>query len=76
LARTGKDISIRELALIIKDVVKYHGELEWDVAKPDGMPRKLLDVTRIHSLGWQPTIELNEGISLSYQHYLSLFPNP
>lgn len=67
---TGKDISIRELALLIKEVVGYTGEIRFDPEKPDGMPRKLLDVSRITALGWRPSISLREGIAATYQWYL------
>src|SRR6188472_4713301 len=56
----GEDVSIRELAELICDVVGYNGEVLWDKTKPDGTPRKLLDVTRIRALGWQPTISLRK----------------
>src|SRR5262249_15758359 len=58
----GEDISIRELAEVICDIVGFEGELLWDTSKPDGTPRKLLDVTKIRALGWQPTIPLRKGI--------------
>jgi len=64
---TGTDVSIKELALIIKDVVGYEGELQFDVSKPDGTPRKLMDVDRLHKLGWKHTIELREGIERTYK---------
>jgi GDP-L-fucose synthase len=67
---TGRDISIRELALLIKDVVGYEGELAFDASKPDGTPRKLMDVSRIMALGWSPGISLREGIESTYQWYL------
>ncbi len=60
---TGKDISIKELAKKIALEVGYQGEIKWDISKPDGTPKKLLDISRIQSLGWQPTISLDEGIS-------------
>jgi GDP-L-fucose synthase len=62
----GKDISIAELALLIKDVVKYSGSIEFDASKPDGTPRKLLDTTRLTSLGWQPSTQLADGIASTY----------
>lgn len=58
----GEDISIKELALLIKDIVQYEGELVFNTSKPDGTPRKLLDVSKLHSLGWKHTIGLREGI--------------
>ena len=66
----GADISIRELAALICDVVGFRGELKWDRSKPDGTPRKLLDVSRIKKLGWQPTISLRDGIARLYEWFL------
>src|SRR5438105_12846178 len=66
----GEDISIRELAELICDVVGFDGELAWDTTKPDGTPRKLLDVTRLHDLGWQATITLRDGIAQTYDWFL------
>src|SRR2546422_2275947 len=66
----GEDILIRELAELICDVVGFDGELAWDTTKPDGTPRKLLDVTRLHDLGWQATISLRDGIALTYDWFL------
>lgn len=63
----GEDISIRELAELVCDVVGFDGELAWDRGKPDGTPRKLLDVSKIRSLGWQPKIPLREGIARTYE---------
>jgi GDP-L-fucose synthase len=67
----GKDISIRELAELICDVVGFDGELAWDTTKPDGTPRKLLDITKLHDLGWQPTIPLRDGIAQTYHWFLA-----
>jgi GDP-L-fucose synthase len=67
----GEDVSIRELAELICEVVGFEGELAWDKMKPDGTPRKLLDVTRIRALGWQPTIPLREGIARMYEWFLA-----
>jgi len=64
---TGSDISILELAAMIKKVVGYEGEIIWDTTKPNGTPRKLLEVSKIHSLGWQHTIDLKEGIETVYK---------
>lgn len=64
---TGKDISIKELALLIKDIVKFSGEILWNTNKPDGTPRKLLDVSLIHSLGWEHSIDLKKGITKVYK---------
>src|SRR6266496_3605853 len=62
----GEDISILELAELICDVVGFRGELRWDRSKPDGTPRKLLDISRIKNLGWEPTIALRDGIARFY----------
>jgi GDP-L-fucose synthase len=67
----GEDITIRELAELISDVVGFNGELVWDKTKPDGTPRKLLDVTRIRALGWRPAIPLRQGIAQTYQWFLA-----
>lgn len=67
---TGEDLSIKDLAFIIKDIVGYTGEVEFDTTKPDGTPRKLMDVSKLHSKGWKHTVELNEGIKLAYQDFL------
>ena len=68
---TGNDLSIAALALLIKEVVGYEGELVFDATKPDGTPRKLMDVSKLHQLGWKHKIELKEGLALTYQNYLS-----
>jgi GDP-L-fucose synthase len=67
----GEDVTIRELAELICDVVGFDGELVWDKTKPDGTPRKLLDVTRIRALGWQPRIPLRQGIAKTYEWFLA-----
>jgi len=67
---TGHDLSIAALALLIKDVVGYEGELVFDATKPDGTPRKLMDVSKLHALGWTHKVELREGLELAYQDYL------
>jgi len=66
----GEDISIRELAELICDVVGFRGELKWDRSKPDGTPRKLLDVSKIKKIGWQPTISLRDGVAQLYEWFL------
>ena len=68
---TGKDITIKELALTIKNVINYDGELHFDVSKPDGTPRKLLDVTKINELGWRYKTELIDGLKLTYKDFNS-----
>jgi GDP-L-fucose synthase len=70
----GEDISIRELAELICDVVGFEGELAWDTTKPDGTPRKLLDVSKIHALGWQHRIGLRDGVARTYQWFLENQP--
>ena len=64
---TGEDISIKDLALTIKDVVGFTGELRFDASKPDGTPRKLMDVSKLHSVGWKHKIELKQGIEAVYK---------
>jgi GDP-L-fucose synthase len=66
----GEDLSIRELAELVRDVVGYSGALRLDPSKPDGTPRKLLDVTRLNALGWRPQIRLREGVAASYDWFL------
>ena len=65
----GEDISIRELTELICDVVGFDGELAWDTTKPDGTPRKLLDVTKLRALGWKPAITLRKGIAQTYDWF-------
>src|SRR6266403_5417670 len=65
----GEDISIHELAELICEVVGFDGELAWDTSKPDGTPRKLLDVSKLCALGWQPAISLRDGITRTYQWF-------
>ena len=69
---TGEDISIKDLALMIKEIVGFEGEICWNTSKPDGTPRKLLDVSLIHSLGWKHEIELMEGIKMVYNEKFSI----
>src|SRR5437764_3309317 len=71
----GEDISIRELAELICDVVGFEGQLAWDDTKPDGTPRKLLDVTKLQNLGWRPTIRLRDGIAQTYEWFLKNVAN-
>jgi GDP-L-fucose synthase len=66
----GEDISIHELAELICDVVDFDGELSWDKTKPDGTPRKLLDISTLRALGWTPTIKLRDGIAQTYAWFL------
>jgi GDP-L-fucose synthase len=67
---TGKDLSIKDLAELIKEIVGFDGAIEWDSSKPDGTPRKLLDVSRMTALGWSPPIGLEEGIRSTYEWFL------
>lgn len=67
----GEDITIKDLALLVKDIVGYQGTIEHDLTKPDGTPRKLMDVSRLHALGWKARIGLKEGIAAVYASYLS-----
>jgi GDP-L-fucose synthase len=67
---TGEDLTIKELAELIGKSVGYSGEITWDSSKPDGTPRKILDVTKIHSLGWKHMINIEQGILATYQWYL------
>ena len=67
----GKDVTIKELAEIVKETVGFTGEISWDTEKPDGTPRKLLDTSTINDLGWQPQIQLRDGISDTYAWYLA-----
>ena len=66
---TGEDLSISELANMVKEIVGYQGTIVWDSSKPDGTPRKLLDVSKIQSLGWKHSINLEDGIKRSYDWY-------
>ena len=68
---SGEEVSIAELAQLVKDTVGYKGELIFDTTKPDGTPRKLLDVSKIHALGWKHKTSLKEGITIAYQDFLS-----
>lgn len=66
---TGEDISIKELAKIIKNIAKYKGKIVWDKSKPDGTPRKILDVSHLHNLGWKHKIKLEQGVKKAYEWY-------
>jgi GDP-L-fucose synthase len=68
---SGKEVTIKELAETVKDVVGFKGEIVWDTSKPDGTPRKLMDSSRISALGWQPRVSLREGIASAYADFLS-----
>lgn len=70
---TGEDIMIKDLALLIKNVVGYAGNIEHDLSRPDGTPRKLMDVQKLHNLGWKAQIGLQEGIEKVYQEFSQLY---
>lgn len=67
---TGEDVTIKDLALLIKDIVGYEGEIQHDLSKPDGTPRKLMDVSRLHNMGWKHRMELHEGIAKVYNEFV------
>jgi len=67
---TGEDLSIKDLAMLIKEIVGFEGSLMFDTSKPDGTPRKLMDVSKIHKLGWKHKTPLREGVALAYQDFL------
>src|SRR5687767_13409882 len=70
---TGEDITIKDLALLIKDVVDYKGTIEHDLSKPDGTPRKLMDVQKLHNMGWKACIDLREGIEKVYHEFSKIY---
>jgi len=67
---SGEEISIKNLAFAVKEAVEYQGQIKFDTSKPDGTPRKLLDCSRLHSLGWKPKITLSEGLKLAYADFV------
>ncbi len=67
---TGEDVTIKQLAELVKEVVGFSGELRWNTDKPDGTPRKLMDVSKLHAMGWKHSIELREGLEYTYQDFL------
>lgn len=70
---TGKDVTIKELAEAVKAVVKFEGEIVFDVSKPDGTMKKVLDISKVEQLGWTPNIELSEGLAMTYEWFLNNF---
>ena len=70
-ACTGKELTIRELTELVAKTVGYTGRVVWDTSKPNGTPRKLLDVSKSRALGWTYTTELEEGLRLSYEDFLN-----
>ncbi len=69
----GEDLTIRELAELVRDIIGYQGEISFDASKPEGTPRKLLDVSRMKALGWMAHTSLRDGIRLAYEAALPLF---
>ena len=69
-AGTGRELTIKELTELVAKIIGYTGEIKWDIEKPNGTPRKLLDVSKAESLGWHYKTELEEGIRLSYEDFL------
>jgi GDP-L-fucose synthase len=67
---TGEDLTIRELAETIQKITGHQGEIIWDVTKPDGTPRKLMDISKMHELGWKHHVQLEEGILKTYDWFL------
>ncbi|MHA8069175.1 GDP-L-fucose synthase [Aquirufa ecclesiirivi] len=67
---TGEDVSILELAEMVKKIIGFEGTIHWDTSRPDGTPRKLMDVSKLHQLGWKHEVELLDGIQLAYQDFL------
>lgn len=72
---SGKEISIKELAILIKSIVGYNGSLEFDTSKPDGTPRKLMDVSKLAAKGWRYKTELADGIKMAYEDFLTKYTN-
>ena len=70
-AGTGKELTIKELTEKVASIVGYTGEIRWDPTKPNGTPRKLLDVSKAEKLGWKYTTELDDGIRLAYEDFLN-----
>jgi GDP-L-fucose synthase len=70
---TGEDLTIKDLALLVKKVTGFEGALTFDSTKPDGTPRKLMDVSKLHNLGWKHQVELEDGIHLAYQDFLAKY---
>jgi GDP-L-fucose synthase len=68
---TGEDLTIKDLALMIKEIIGFEGDLVFDSSKPDGTPRKLMDVSKLHSKGWKHKVNLKDGIKMAYQDFLS-----
>jgi GDP-L-fucose synthase len=72
---SGRDLTISELAGLVREIVGFPGEIAWDKSKPDGTPRKLMDSSRLFAMGWKPQIDLETGIRLAYEDFLARFPS-
>ena len=68
---TGKELTIKDLTVLVAKVIGYEGKINWDTSKPNGTPRKLLDVSKLNNLGWKYKTELEDGIKLSYNDFLT-----
>ncbi len=68
---SGSEISIRELSELVGRIIGFRGNIVWDGSKPDGTPRKLMDGSRLHALGWRPKVNLETGIRLAYEDFLA-----
>jgi GDP-L-fucose synthase len=73
---SGSEVTIKQLTELIKKVIDYRGDIVWDKSKPDGTPRKLMDSSRILAMGWKPKMNLETGVKLAYQDFLSRFAKP
>ena len=73
-AGSGTEITIRELADMVREVTGYPGQVAWDTSKPDGTPRKLMDSSRLFALGWKPQTSLESGIQRAYNDFRQRFP--
>jgi GDP-L-fucose synthase len=71
---SGSEITIRELSELVKRIIGFRGEIVWDESKPDGTPRKLMDSSRLFALGWKPKVNLETGIRMAYEDFLSKQP--
>ncbi len=67
---TGTDVTIKQLAKTIQNIVEHNGPINWDITKPDGTPRKLLDISKLNKLGWKAEIDLQQGIESTYEWFL------
>jgi GDP-L-fucose synthase len=72
---SGREITIRQLAELVRRVVGYTGEIVWDTSKPDGTPRKLMDSSRLFAMGWRPQVDLETGIRRTYEDFLRRPPS-